>query len=160
MSFHNRLYFLFITLILVSCASSKTENINGSYFNEKFLIGTWSSNEVTPNGFYLSVVTYTADGMKCTLGTSYDKKNGYDRGLYISKWKLYKNRLDVTIVKTSTPLLVVGETLSDQVVYLTKSEFKTRLFPTEPAFENASIETYTKLSNIPDLSVCETANKL
>lgn len=160
MYFHKRLHFLLIAFILVSCGAADTANPDTSYFNEKLLIGTWSSSEIEPDGFYLSVVTYTEDGMKCTLGTSYYKEDGYDKSLFISKWKLHKNKLDLTIVSTSTPFLIVGETLSSQVISLTKSELKTRLFSIEPAFIDAPTEVYTKLSNTPDLTVCETAKKL
>ena len=142
------------------CNSSKAENINSSYLNEKLLIGTWISNEINSYGFYLSTITYTADGLKCTLGTSYNKRNVYSKSIYISKWNLHGNSLDVTVVKTSTPLLAIGETLSGQVISLTESELKTRLYSTEPGFENSPIETYKKISNAPDLTVCETAKRL
>lgn len=160
MNFYNRIYLLLITLFLVSCDPSKFKDTDDLVFNEELLVGTWSQNEVTPHGFYLSVVTFTPDGMKCTLGTSYNKENQYDKSLFISKWKLSGKKVDVTIIKTSTPLLVVGETLSVEIISFTKSEIKSRLLPTEQAFINPPTDTLIKLSNIPDLTVCETADEL
>ena len=151
---------MLIALFLISCDPSKTKDTDTLVFTEELLIGTWSQTEITPHGFLLSVITFTPDGMKCTLGTSYNKENQYDKGLFISKWKLSGKNVDLTIIKTSTPLLIVGETLSIEIVSFTKSEFKSRLLPTEQTFINSPTETYTKLSNAPDLTVCETAEKL
>ena len=132
--------------------------IASSEINTANLIGTWSSTEINESDYYISIVTYTSDGKKCTLGSSYSGNKSSEESIFISKWKVVGKQLDIKIVKSSTDLLIPGETISSQLISLTEKKLETRLYPS--AFYIAPIETYLKISNTPDNRICSTAERI